>query len=111
VAPRAAIEFVEKARITGKVLNSYNFGGYLIFKGIPTFIDGRALPYTDEFFQEYNDIFKFGDSERAFRLLDQYKVDWALLRPQEPLAKALAKENRWNRVYLDKDAAVFVRAR
>jgi hypothetical protein len=38
---------VKSHGISGKVLNSYNFGGVLIFHGIKTFIDGRsrtALP-------------------------------------------------------------------
>ena len=111
VAPKAAVDFVEKAGITGNVFNSYNFGGYLIFKGIPTFIDGRVPPYTDKFLQEYYDTVKPGDSERAFRLLDRYKVEWVLLLPQEPLAKALAENNQWNNVYSDEYAVVFVRSR
>ena len=40
ISPSAAIEFVKRAGITGNVFNSYDFGGYLIFAGIPTFIDG-----------------------------------------------------------------------
>jgi hypothetical protein len=111
VAPKAAVDFVEKAGITGNVFNSYNFGGYLIFRGIPTFVDGRQPPYTDKFLQEYYDTIKLRDSVRAFRLLDRYKVEWVLLLPEEPLAKALAEKNQWNNVYSDKDAVVFVRSR
>ncbi len=111
VAPKAAVDFVEKAGITGNVFNNYNFGGYLIFRGIPTFVDGRQPPYTDEFLQEYFDTVSVADSKGAFQLLDRYKVAWVLLLPQERLAKALAENNQWNNVYSDKDAVVFVRAR
>src|SRR5262249_27576147 len=99
VAPKAAVDFVEKAGITGNVFNSYNFGGYLIFRGIPTFVDGRQPPYTDKFLQEYYDTIKLRDSVRAFQLLDRYEVSWVLLLPQEPLAKALAEKNQWKNVY------------
>jgi hypothetical protein len=111
VAPKAAVDFVEKAGITGNVFNSYNFGGYLIFRGIPTFVDGRQPPYTDKFLQEYYDTVKLRDSVNAFRLLDRYKVEWVLLLPEEPLAKSLAEKNQWNNVYSDKYAVVFVRSR
>ena len=110
VAPKAAMDFVKKAGITGNVFNSYNFGGYLIFKGIPTFIDGRQPPYTDNFLREYFDTVRLADSKRAFQLLDQYKVEWVLLLPTDPLAKALAESDQWNDVYSDKYAVVLVRS-
>jgi hypothetical protein len=111
VAPKAALDFVTSAGITGNVFNSYNFGGYLIFKGIPTFIDGRAPPYTDDFLKEYSDAVTLADIKAAFQLLDQYKVTWVLLLPTDPLAKALAESDQWNEVYSDKDSVVLVRSR
>lgn len=111
VAPRAAIDFVKREGITGNVFNSYIFGGYLIFKGIPTFIDGRQPPYTDKFLREYFDTIRLADIKGAFQLLDQYKVKWVLLQPTDPLAKALAEGDQWNEVYTDKYSAVLVRSR
>ena len=110
VAPKAAIDYVRKARITGNVFNNYNFGGYLIFKGIPTFVDGRVPPYTDEFLREYFDAVTLADIKGAFNLLDQYKVNWVLLLPTDPLTKALAESHQWTRVYSDKYSAVLVRS-
>ena len=109
MAPKAALDFVSKAGITGNVFNSYNFGGYLIFKGIPTFIDGRAPPYTDEFLKEAFDAVGLADMKSAFQLLDQYKVTWVLLLPRDPLAKALVESDQWNEVYSDKYSVVIVR--
>ena len=110
-APKAALDFVTKAGITGNVFNSYNFGGYLIFKGIPTFIDGRAPPYTDDFIREYFDAEGAADIKSSFRLLDRYKVTWVLLLPKDPLAKALTESDQWNEVYSDKYSVVIVRSR
>ena len=109
-APKAALDFVRKAGITGNVFNNYGFGGYLIFKEIPTFIDGRAPPYTDNFLREYFDAVRLADIKGAFQLLDQYKVTWALLRPTDPLAKALAESKQWHDVYSDKYSVVLVRS-
>ena len=111
VAPKAALDFVRKAGITGNVFNDYYFGGYLIFKGIPTFVDGRAPPFTEEFLREYSDTVSVTDKKSAFQLLDKYKVEWALLTPTDPLSKALAESDQWNDVYSDRDSVVFVRTR
>jgi hypothetical protein len=109
-APKAAIDYVTKAGIIGNVFNNYNFGGYLIFKGIPTFIDGRVPPYTDEFLKEYFDALTLADIKGAFNLLDRYKVTWVLLLPTDPLAKALTESRQWTHVYLDKYSTVLVRS-
>jgi hypothetical protein len=39
------------------VLNTYGFGGYLIFSGVRPFIDGRSDMYGDAFFMRYADIY------------------------------------------------------
>ena len=110
-APRAAIQFVKRTNITGNVFNDYNFGGYLIFSGIPTFIDGRAELFGDAFLQRYADALNLVDINGAFELLDEYKVNWVILRPSEPLAKAIARNTLWNEVYADDYSIVFVRRR
>ena len=109
ITPKAAIDFVRSAGITGNVFNNYDFGGYLIFSGIPTFIDGRNAPYSDDFAQRYIETSGLVDINNAFQLLDEYKVNWAILLPNEPLAKALGQSARWHQAYLDKYSVVFVR--
>jgi hypothetical protein len=108
VAPRAAIDFVKQNEISGNVFNSYDFGGYLIFSGIPTFIDGR-IPATDDFFWKYAQTVKLVDINKAFQLLDDYRVTWVLLRPTEPLAKALGRSALWNEAYSDSYSVIFLR--
>ena len=36
------------------VLNQYDFGGYLIFKGVKVFVDGRTDLYGDAFLANYD---------------------------------------------------------
>jgi hypothetical protein len=109
VAPRAAIDFVKQNEITGNVFNSYDFGGYLIFSGIRTFIDGRVTPYTDDFLRKHAEAINLVDINEAFQLLDDYRVTWVLVRPTQPLAKALGRSALWNEAYSDNYSVVFVR--
>jgi len=65
-------------------LNSYAFGAYLIFSGIPTFVDGRALPFGDAFIQKSIETEDLVDISRAFEMLNDYKVNWVILPPKAP---------------------------
>ena len=40
-----------------KLFNEYNYGSYLLFEGIPVFIDSRADLYAPEFSGKSDDIF------------------------------------------------------
>ena len=111
IAPKAAIDFVQRTNIIGNVFNAYNFGGYLIFSGIPTFVDGRALLFGDAFLHRYFDAVSLADINSAFELLDEYKVTWVILHPKEPLALALARSALWDEAYSDKSSIVLVRRR
>ena len=42
---------------TARFYNEYNYGSYMIFKGIPVFIDSRADLYAPEFSGKEEDIF------------------------------------------------------
>ena len=107
--PQAALDFVRGAKLAGNVFNSYTFGGFLLFSGVPTFVDGRALPFGDAFLRRYFETVNLVDIDAAFRTLDEYKVSWAILNPAEPLSKALSQSPRWNRDYADSYAVVFTR--
>jgi hypothetical protein len=109
--PEAAIDFVKRANISGNVFNSYQFGGYLIFSGIPTFIDGRAELFGDTFLQKYKDAVELHDIRGAFEMLDEYKVNWIIMAPKEPLAIALAQRADWDQVFADEYSVVFERHR
>jgi hypothetical protein len=108
-SPEAAIDFVRSTNIAGNVFNGYSFGGFLIFSEIPTFIDGRTELYGDDFYHKYYDTLNLLGSGNAFELLDGYKVNWVLLRPTDPLAKALARNTAWEQVYSDEYAVVIIR--
>ena len=63
--PAAAVRAaVAAAGIAGPVLNDYNYGDYLMFAGIKTFIDGRADMFGDPFIKRYYEA-THGMSDRA----------------------------------------------
>ena len=105
MAPESALEAARAAGLTGPVWNAYNFGGYLIFEGLPVFIDGRAEPYTDEFL---GDAFaaEAGRGEQLTKLLDRYGIEWTLLRPNGAAVGLLDHLPNWKRVYGDEYAVV-----
>jgi hypothetical protein len=106
--PENAIAAANRAGIKGNVLNSHGFGGYLIFEGIPTFVDGRVELYGNEFLRRYFDAMKLVDPDDAARILKQYDIRWALLQPSEPIAFML-KTDGWVQVYSDESAVVLAK--
>ena len=106
--PKAALAAVEVAHVTGPVLNDYGFGGYLIYEGIPPFIDGRAELYGDEFIKRYVQAMLL-DSDELPKLLDQNGISWTLIAPERPAALLLDHLRGWRRLYADDVAIVHVR--
>ena len=52
--PQRAAAFVEDEHISGKIFNSYNEGGYLVWRLGPEYldyIDGRAIPFGPQLFE------------------------------------------------------------
>jgi hypothetical protein len=102
-APSAAIEFVRAHRISGPTFNDINFGDYLIFSGIPVFIDGRVDMYGDSFVEKYAAV------EGFQKLVVQYGARWAILTPKNPHVPILDNLAEWRRVYTDPFAIVYER--
>jgi hypothetical protein len=111
IAPAAAVDFVKRNNIGGNVFNNQQFGGYLIWSGIPVFIDGRLEVYGDAFVRKYAQTIDLADVAAAYAVLDEYNIRWAILNPYEPLVGELARNNAWDKAYADADAVVFVRRR
>ncbi|MBU6464015.1 MAG: hypothetical protein KGK01_09450 [Bradyrhizobium sp.] len=106
--PEAAVVNADLAD-AGPVLNDYSFGGYLIFAGIPTFIDGRGELYGGEFIDRYNRDLSLANLRDFLKLLDQYKFGATLLAPNTPAVALLDRLPNWQRVYSDDVAVVHKR--
>jgi hypothetical protein len=106
--PEKAITAARLANVTGNVLNSYRFGGYLIFRGIPPFVDGRVQLYGNQFLRRYFRAMSLRDTKDAARMLKQFDITWALLEPGDPIAFML-ETNGWAQLYRDDSAVVFAK--
>jgi hypothetical protein len=90
------------------VLNTYSLGGYLVFRGIKPFIDGRADMYGDDFFSRHMSVMR-GDAAAFDKVAAQYHLDWTILQPREPLASQMDSKPGWRRIYSDRWAVVHAR--
>jgi hypothetical protein len=106
--PRAALAAVPAALARQPVLNAYNFGGYLIFKGVRPFIDGRADMYGDAFVARYVAL-RSEPPAALGRDLSVLRVAWTLLEPSDPLVGRLDRLPGWRRLYGDAYGVVHVR--
>ena len=105
IAPAPALAAAQHAGLTGPVFSDYDFGGYLIFEGVPVFVDGRIDLYGDDFMRSYAAALE-GEGDALPRLLDRYRVAWTLLKPDEAAVAALDRDPAWERVYADAGAVV-----
>jgi hypothetical protein len=107
-APVAAVDELKKLKV-GRVFNDYDFGGYLIYRGVPTFIDGRTELYGQKFFVNHNAASGLTEPESLFRLLDQYHIQATLMRTQSAATKLLDHMDGWQKVYSDDIATIHLR--
>jgi hypothetical protein len=109
IRPEAAVAAARAAGIQGRVLNDYNFGGYLIFIGEPTFIDGRGEFFGKDRLDAYMRTIGSADADTLARFLDENRIAWTLLRPERLAARTLDHLPGWRRVYADDNAVVHTR--
>lgn len=107
--PRAALDALLAKRRDARILNDYNFGGYLIFRGIPVFVDGRTDMYGNRFIQSYFNAVELARNGNFPALLRKYRIDAILMGPQWPVVRLLERLPQWRRVYAGKVAVAYVR--
>src|SRR5258706_590276 len=108
LSPAAAVD-VLKNRGAKRVLNDLQFGGYLISRQMPVFIDGRAELYGEPFDMAYYRALQLKDVNRFLGILKDYEIDAVLLTPATPAASLLDHLDGWQRVYADEIAVVHIR--
>lgn len=108
--PAKAVEFIQQNRPAGPLFNSYNWGGYLIFKlwpDYPVYIDGRTDLYDDAFIRRYLDTASGGEGWQ--QKLAEDGINLVLIESNSTLARLLKGDPAWETLYQDEMAMVFVR--
>ena len=86
-----------RSKASGKtrILNSYDFGGYLIFNHVAPFIDGRTELYGKDFMLRHDRAVRLQDVDGFLRLLADYRIDATLLTPNTPANGLLDRLKGW----------------
>ncbi|MCW1840921.1 hypothetical protein [Prosthecomicrobium hirschii] len=107
--PIAALDAAKAAGVTGQVFNEYEFGGTLITRGIPTYIDGRTELYGPERLTTYVAATGVSTPGTLEKVLSDSRIGWTLLRPDQPAAALLDHLPGWQRIFADEVAVVHKR--
>jgi hypothetical protein len=106
--PVAAVEAARAAGVTGNVFNDYGFGSYLIFAGVPPYIDGRMDMYGAKFARRFLDTVAKPDVLLP-ETLTEHQITWTLLGPKSTAVRVMDRTPGWHRIYADEWAVVHVR--
>ena len=96
-----------------KLYNEYNYGSYLIYRGIPVFIDSRADLYTPEFNGDENrDIFTdFLNASSASvnynDIFEKYGVTHLLIYKNSRMDSDISKDAAYNKLYEDNNFILY----
>jgi len=106
--PVAALDYLRTHNVSRRMLNGYGYGGYLVFSGEKTFIDGRGDLY------ERNGI--LGDyvyfanlKPGSLQVLRNYGVETCLLDRGDGLVTALLASPEWRQIYSDNTSTILAR--
>ncbi len=118
--PIKAVDFLleeaDNGRInleTMKMYNDYNYGSYLLYRGIPVFIDSRADLYSPEFnegidiFSDFLNISGLGvwyDDK-----FDEYGITHVMTYSNSKLNMLLTRDENYNQLYKDDHFVVYER--
>lgn len=121
IYPEKAISFLHDSGLQGKMFNSYEYGGYLLWRLAPqikVFIDGRGM--ETGVFEDWKKITRASKKSVGGRpeyevLLDSYAIDY-IIQPIydgdgniQPLMKNILNKSDWDPVYLDRNVYILAR--
>ena len=109
-SPAAAVDAM-MAHHPKRILNDLPFGGYLIWRQIPVFIDGRAELYGEAFEMAYYRALQLKEVDKFLDMLKTYDIDAVLLTTSTPASGLLDHIGGWQRVYSDSNAVLHVRSK
>jgi hypothetical protein len=108
--PIAAVEFLKRENLQGKMFNNDEFGDYLIYAAWPqykVFFDGRSDMYGERWGGEYTKIVRLHPDWE--RVLERHGFSWIFLPARAPLAIVLLRHDNWHLIYADAVAHIFVK--
>jgi len=110
-SPTQAVEYIRRMGLSGRMLNDYVYGGYLIW-ALPehkVFVDGRADVYEwTGVLDEYGGWVTLRSDPKI--LLDKYRIAFCLVPNGSPISRFLRYLPGWRMAYSDELSMIFARA-
>ena len=106
--PAEAIVYLGDNQPQGPLLNSYNWGGYVLWSLYPqylSFVDGRTDLFDDVILEEYLNVWRGNNGWQG--ILSKWGIRTILIETDSPLARELLREG-WTAVHEDHQATVFI---
>jgi hypothetical protein len=110
IKPVAAVEFLNREPIPGKMFNNDQIGGYIIYaanRNYKVFFDGRSDMYGIARMKEYNSISGFEPGWE--KIVEKYRITWIIFDAKSTLSRYLLENTGWRLIYADKVANIFVK--
>lgn len=112
--PTGAAAWIEQQRPPREMFNSYNWGGYLLWRlwpAYPVYADGRTDVYAaaGDVLDEYVSIVTAQPGFEA--QLDARNIGFVVIENGSPLDLFLRREAGWREAYRDEMAVIFTRSR
>lgn len=97
-----------------KLFNEYNYGSYLLYRGIPVFIDSRADLYAPEFSNKEEDIFMdFINTSNIGKYygntVEQYEITHLILFKNSKISMLIDKADaeKYDKIYSDDNFVIY----
>ncbi len=110
VLPVKACDYIESEGLDYRAYNSYEWGGYLIWRFWPrrrVFIDGRCLVYGDGIIGQVRSV--AAGKEGWEGILDDWDVEMFLVRFRKKESAHLFASGRWRCIYWDDISVIGLR--
>lgn len=109
ITPSRAVNIFLAQQVQGRGLNFINYGAYLIYRGIPVFIDGRLDLYGDKHMHAYIKLVDSSDTSFLQTRLDELGITWSLFPRNATINHFFRSSPAWRPMYEDEESVLFVR--
>ena len=98
-----------------RLYNEYNYGSYLLYEGIPVFIDSRADLYTPEFNGDedkdiFTDFIKVSSLSVHYEdIFDKYDITHLIMPVNAKMNLFISKDDNYKELYKDDNFVIYER--
>lgn len=110
--PAQAVEYIKTNPCNGNIFNSYDFGGYLIWKlpGQKVYIDGRMPIWRDEngqkYFSTYFEVLQ--SPQKRYEQFTKYDIKCVLIGPDDSEIRQQLLDSGWIRAEAVMDSTLLL---